>query len=99
MWASTVGTPLTGRLRTHLKRHDFRVHGWGLGPNLGLTDTLIDGLIERFEEVRKQHDRPVSVVGWSFGGVLARWLANSPRLTRSTWLRPGDQRATVARCS
>src|SRR5690242_9676691 len=45
---------LTGRLRTHLKRHDFRVHGWGLGPNVGLTDTLIDGLITRFEELHKQ---------------------------------------------
>jgi pimeloyl-ACP methyl ester carboxylesterase len=68
---------LTGRLRTHLKRHDFRVHGWGLGPNLGLTDTLVDGLIGRFEELHKQYDAPVSIVGWSFGGVLARWLAHT----------------------
>jgi len=68
---------LTGRLRNHLKRHDFRVHGWGLGPNIGLTDTLVDGLIERFETLHKQYDEPISIVGWSFGGVLARWLAHT----------------------
>lgn len=68
---------LTGRIRTHLMRHDFRTHGWGLGPNVGLTDTLIDGLIERFESLHQQYDAPVSVIGWSFGGVLARWLAHT----------------------
>jgi hypothetical protein len=25
---------MTGRVRAHLMRHDFRVHGWGLGPNV-----------------------------------------------------------------
>lgn len=68
---------LTGRIRSHLKRHDFHVHGWGLGPNIGLTDSLIDGLVERFETLRKQYDEPVSIVGWSFGGLLARWLAHT----------------------
>lgn len=77
---------MTGRLRSHLKRHDFRVHGWGLGSNIGLTDSLIDGLIDRFEAIRKQYDEPVSLVGWSFGGVLARWLAHT---------YPGDVRQIV----
>jgi pimeloyl-ACP methyl ester carboxylesterase len=48
-----------------------------LGPNIGLTDTLVDGLIDRFESLHKQYDEPVSIVGWSFGGVLARWLAHT----------------------
>lgn len=77
---------LTGRLRGHLKRHGFRSHGWGLGPNIGLTDQRIDGLIDRFESLRKRYDEPVSVVGWSFGGVLARWLAHT---------YPGDVRQIV----
>lgn len=68
---------MTGRLRGHLKRHGFRVHGWGLGANLGLTDELVDGLIERFESLRDRYDEPISIVGWSFGGVLARWLAHT----------------------
>ena len=77
---------MTGRLRSHLKRHDFRVHGWAQGANIGLTDRRIDGLIDRFEGIRKQYDEPVSVVGWSFGGVLARWLAHT---------YPGDVRQIV----
>ena len=77
---------MTGRLRSHLKRHDFRVHGWGQGANIGLTDERIDGLSDRFEEIRKKYDEPVSVVGWSFGGVLARWLA---------YTYPGDVRQIV----
>lgn len=68
---------MTGRLRGHLRRHRFRVHGWGQGRNLGLTDTLVDGLIARFEDLRDRYDQPISVVGWSFGGVLARWLAHA----------------------
>lgn len=77
---------MTGRLRSHLKAHGFRVHGWGQGPNIGLTDRLVDGLVERFESLRKRYDEPVSVVGWSFGGVLARWLAHT---------YPGDVRQVV----
>lgn len=68
---------MTGRLRGHLRRHDFRVHGWGQGANIGLTDRLVDGLAERFEGLRAEYDESISVVGWSFGGVLARWLAHT----------------------
>ena len=68
---------MTGRLRSHLKQHDFRVHGWAQGANIGLTDKRIDGLIARFEEIRDRYDEPISIVGWSFGGVLGRWLAHT----------------------
>ncbi|HYG93890.1 MAG TPA: alpha/beta fold hydrolase [Nocardioides sp.] len=68
---------MTGRLRGHLRSRGFRVHGWGQGRNIGLTDTLIDGLVVRFEELHEKYDEPVAVVGWSFGGVLARWLAHT----------------------
>ncbi len=67
---------MTGRLRAHLTKHGFRVHGWGLGRNHGLTDQLVDGLLDRFDELVVRHGSPVSVVGWSFGGLLARWLAH-----------------------
>ena len=94
---------MTGRLRSHLKRHDFRAHGWGLGPNVGLTDTLIDGLVERFEGLHKRYDAPVSVIGWSFGGVLARWLAHTyPNDVRqivclgSPWRAEGERTRATA---
>lgn len=68
---------LTGRLRDHLRHHGFRAHGWRNGRNIGLTDRKIDGLVDRFESLRDQYDEPISIVGWSFGGVLARWLAHT----------------------
>lgn len=67
---------MTGRLRAHLRRHGFRVHGWKLGRNHGLTERLVDGLAERFDALSGQYDEPVSIVGWSFGGLLARYLAH-----------------------
>ena len=41
--------PLTARLRGHLRRQGYAAHGWGLGRNVGLTDTIVDGLLERRE--------------------------------------------------
>lgn len=67
---------MTGRLRGHLKRHGFRVHGWKLGRNRGLTDRLVEGVGDRFSALAEQYHEPVSIVGWSFGGLLARWLAH-----------------------
>lgn len=67
---------LTGRLRGHLRQRGWKVHGWGLGSNHGLTDKIVTGLPRRFAEVADRYDEPVAVVGWSFGGLLARWLAH-----------------------
>ena len=67
---------MTARLRGHLGKHGFVVHGWGLGRNHGLTDAIVEGVVERLDQVAARHDGPVSVVGWSFGGLLARWLAH-----------------------
>lgn len=73
-FSATDGT--TARFRRHLRRHSFHVHGWGLGRNIGLTDRLVTGIAERFEAIRDRHQQPVSIVGWSFGGVVARSLAH-----------------------
>ncbi len=66
----------TQRGRTHLRRLGYRTHGWGLGRNHGLTDPVIDGVLARLDELHETYAEPVSVVGWSFGGLLARWLAH-----------------------
>ena len=66
----------TARCRSHLRRLGYTPYGWGLGRNYGLTDEIIDGVLARFDEVQAGHDEPVSVVGWSFGGLLARWVAH-----------------------
>ena len=67
---------LTHRLRSHLRKLGYHVHGWRLGRNYGLTDDLVDGLLDRFDDVHRQHGAPVSLVGWSFGGLLVRWLTH-----------------------
>lgn len=76
----------TRRARSHLRRLGYRAHGWSLGRNHGLTDPIIDGVLGRLDELHARYDEPVSVVGWSFGGLLARWLAHQ---------RPGSVRQVV----
>ncbi|WP_232680294.1 triacylglycerol lipase [Nocardioides sp. R-C-SC26] len=94
---------LTGRLRSHLRGRGFAVHGWGLGRNIGLTDQLVDGLTARFLGVAERFDEPVSIVGWSFGGVLARRLAHEhpDRVARivclgSPWRADGERTRATA---
>lgn len=93
---------MTGRLRSHLRKHGFDVHGWGLGRNRGLTDDIVERLPARFDEVAALYDEPVSLVGWSFGGLLARWLAHErPEQVRqvvclgSPWRAEGEVTRTT----
>jgi pimeloyl-ACP methyl ester carboxylesterase len=72
--ASDLSTrPLRGFLR-HL---GYRPHRWHLGRNLGAHEQLDGLLAERLQEVHARHGgRPVSLIGWSLGGLYARALAN-----------------------
>ena len=80
----------TGRLREHLDLRGWTTYAWGVGPNHGLTDEVLDGVLARFDTVvdapDEQSRRPIDVVGWSFGGLLARWVAHQ---------RPGQVRSVV----
>ena len=62
-------------LRRFLRRLDHRVYAWGLGRNRGPTREVVDGLPRRLEHVADRTGQPVSLVGWSLGGILARELA------------------------
>ncbi len=92
----------TGRLRAHLGQRGWTTYGWEVGPNHGLTDTVIDGVLKRFDEVYAAEGRPVDVVGWSFGGLLARWVAHErPTQVRSVvtlgspWRPEGERTRTT----
>jgi alpha/beta hydrolase family protein len=94
---------VTGRLRAHLRQRGFRVHGWRLGRNVGLTDRLVDGLIDRFIGVADRYEEPLSIVGWSFGGLLARRIAHEhPDRVRqiiclgSPWKAEGERTRATA---
>jgi len=73
----------TFMLRTFLGRLGYRTYGWGLGRNIGPTAKAVHGLRARLDRIRAQHAQPVSVIGWSLGGIYARQLARrSPDAVR-----------------
>jgi pimeloyl-ACP methyl ester carboxylesterase len=67
--------PSTAPLRSVLRSQGYWVHGWQLGRNLGPTPQIIDGLVARLDTLHERHDKPVSLIGWSLGGLYARRLA------------------------
>jgi pimeloyl-ACP methyl ester carboxylesterase len=70
-------------LRTAIRSWGYWAHGWRLGSNLGPTRDLLDGARARLEAIHGRHGRPVSLVGWSGGGIMARHLAReSPAQVR-----------------
>jgi pimeloyl-ACP methyl ester carboxylesterase len=96
----------TGRLRAHLDQRGWTTYAWLVGPNHGLTDEVLDGVLARFDAVYEAHDgqgrEPVDVVGWSFGGLLARWVAHQrPTQVRhlvtlgSPWRPEGERTRTT----
>lgn len=71
-----LGDNSTRELRRYLRARGFHTHAWRLGPNRGLTDSLLTGARDRLEQVAEAHGQPVSLIGWSLGGLFARWLAH-----------------------
>ena len=71
----TAGDRSTSPLRAVLISNGYWTHGWRLGANLGPSDHVLDGIHERLEMLHVRHGRPVSVIGWSLGGIYARELA------------------------
>jgi hypothetical protein len=70
----------TKPIRTFLKFKGYQTYGWGLGRNLGTEivggkNVVSDALINRVLELSLKHDKKVSLVGWSLGGILAREVA------------------------
>jgi pimeloyl-ACP methyl ester carboxylesterase len=65
----------TSPMRVTLRGLGYSTHGWGLGQNLGPTSTILDGVPARLRELADRSGRPVSVIGWSAGGILGREAA------------------------
>ena len=73
----TASDRSTRPLRRLLRSKGYAVHGWGLGANVGPHPRVIDGLERRLTELYERYDAPVSVVGWSLGGIYAREMARA----------------------
>ena len=65
-------------LRAFLRHLGYDVRGWDLGRNHGPTDMILAGLPQALLDHAERTGRPVSVIGWSLGGVYARELARRP---------------------
>ena len=65
----------TRALRRFLRGLGYRAHGWNLGRNLGPSTEVAARMVERFQDIRARYGRPVSLIGWSLGGIYARELA------------------------
>lgn len=63
------------RLRRSLIAANWRAYGWGLGQNLGARIDILDRLGERIDSIARRNGQPVTLVGWSLGGVFAREVA------------------------
>ena len=73
----------TRSLRAVLRRLGYDVHGWGLGRNIGPTAGCVKGTRDLLDHLSDKHQRPVSLIGWSLGGIFARDLARrSPASVR-----------------
>ena len=73
----------TALLRRFLRLLGYQVRGWQLGRNLGPTDEVLDGMPAMLAELAARAGGPVSVIGWSLGGIYARELARQhPELVR-----------------
>lgn len=72
-----AGDLSTAPLRRFLRDLCYDARGWKLGLNLGPTDDLGVRLHRRLGKLYARHNRRVSLVGWSLGGIFARELARA----------------------
>jgi pimeloyl-ACP methyl ester carboxylesterase len=70
--ASDMSTTLLRRYASWL---GYDVHGWQLGRNVGPTSRVLDELPRELAGLAERTGGPVSVIGWSLGGIYARELA------------------------
>ncbi len=61
----------TIRLRNTLAAAGYEAHGWALGKNRGITQALFEALLGRIDAL----PAPLSLIGWSLGGLYAREVA------------------------
>lgn len=64
----------TAILRWGIRGQGYSVHGWGQGRNVGVDEVKLAGLRARVDELYNLHDSPITVIGWSLGGLHARLL-------------------------
>ena len=78
-----AGDTSTMPLRAFLRWLGYDVRGWALGRNQGPTEAVLTGLPRAVLDHAERTGRPVSLIGWSLGGIYAREMARRhPRKVR-----------------
>lgn len=72
---------VTWPLRCYLGYLGYAVEGWGQGRNRGFPEEDAERLVDRLR--RDGVDSPMTLVGWSLGGVIARLVARA----EPSWVR------------
>ena len=65
----------TGVLRNFLDSLGYVSHPWGQGFNFGPRVGVLERCNSEVRALFKRHAKPVSLIGWSLGGIYARELA------------------------
>ena len=70
-------------LRRYLRSLGYATQAWGQGFNVGLRPGAVARAADDLRALAERHRRPVSLIGWSLGGIYARELAKMhPTLVR-----------------
>lgn len=69
------GDVSTALLKGYLRLLGYRARGWGLGRNNGDAVALLPKILKRAAGLARRNNQKVHLIGWSFGGYLARELA------------------------
>ncbi|MGH7852240.1 MAG: alpha/beta fold hydrolase [Candidatus Binatia bacterium] len=69
------GDVSTALLKGYLRLLGYRARGWGLGRNTGDAVALLPRILKRAAGLARRSNHKVHLIGWSFGGYLARELA------------------------
>jgi dienelactone hydrolase len=62
-------------LRAVLAMAGYDAHDWGMGRNFGPNLDTLERIDRRVDAIRQASGRPVTLVGWSLGGLYAREYA------------------------
>jgi len=62
-------------LKKFLQTQNHHAYSWGLGINHSQIEKFIDPLLCRIKHLTDKHGEPISLIGWSLGGIFARELA------------------------
>ena len=62
-------------MRRILNAAGYAAHEWGMGRNFGPKADSLELIDRRVDAIQQEHGGPVTLVGWSLGGLYAREYA------------------------